>query len=317
MSVLQSAPSNIALIKYMGKNENSGNVPTNASLSYTLDHLRTFVRLTKISEAADSWSKLEGPDYEPMNLSDKGQGRFLEHFKMLKKHWNVSDHYLIESANNFPADCGLASSASSFAALTLAAAHVFAPTEDLKSLSELSRRGSGSSCRSMFAPWALWQKEFAEPVELPYAKLIHQVILVENSKKDISSSQAHSLVAESSLFPGRVVRAEKRLIELTSALRARDWRKSFEITWSEFWDMHALFSTSTPPFMYMTSGSMQVLEEVLRQWKQNDDGPLVTMDAGANVHLLWREDQAALASAQDKYWQERFRVISSGSEKNS
>lgn len=316
-SVIASAPSNIALIKYMGKTQTQGNLPTNASLSYTLDHLRTSVKLSPHIGSTDVWSALEGDEFEPMRLSDKGQARFLAHLQFLKKQWGIEQNFLVESANNFPSDCGLASSASSFAALTLAAAQMFQQIkpqvwgEDLRTLSGFSRQGSGSSCRSLYTPWALWAAEYAEPIELPYKKFIHQVIIVEASKKEVSSSEAHKLVAQSSLFPGRIERAERRLKELTHSLRAQEWQKSFDIVWAEFWDMHALFATCAPPFMYMTSGSQKVLEEILQFWKTHGDGPLVTMDAGANVHFMWREDQKEMAKAQEKHWQQHFRVISS------
>lgn len=316
-SVLASAPSNIALIKYMGKTQTQGNLPTNASLSYTLDHLRTFVRLTPQMGTQDTWSALDGDEYEPMRLSDKGRDRFLAHLKMLKTKWGIEQNFLVESANNFPSDCGLASSASSFAALTLAAAEMFQQINpqswgaDKKILSSLSRQGSGSSCRSLYTPWALWAQEYAEPLEFPYKKFHHQVIIVEDAKKEVSSSEAHKLVAQSSLFPGRIERAEKRLHELTVSLKSQNWKQSFDIVWAEFWDMHALFATCAPPFMYMTAGSQKVLEEILQFWKGQGDGPLVTMDAGANVHFLWREDQKEMANAQEKHWQQLFRVISS------
>ncbi|MGZ3795788.1 MAG: diphosphomevalonate/mevalonate 3,5-bisphosphate decarboxylase family protein [Pseudobdellovibrionaceae bacterium] len=317
-SVITSAPSNIALIKYMGKIKTQGNLPTNASLSYTLDSLRTTVRLTLQTKGEkDVWAPLEGPGYEPLCLSEKGQARFLAHLQFLKTQWGVEQDFLVESANNFPSDCGLASSASSFAALTLAAGKMFQQIKpqawggELRALSSLSRQGSGSSCRSLYTPWALWAAESAEPVLLPYKKLLHQVIIVEASKKEVSSSDAHKLVTQSSLFPGRIERAEKRLKDLTQALKVQDWRQSFEVVWAEFWDMHALFATCAPPFMYMTSGSQRVLEEILQFWKNQGDGPLVTMDAGANVHFLWREDQKDLAQAQEKYWQSQFKVISS------
>jgi diphosphomevalonate decarboxylase len=316
-SILASAPSNIALIKYMGKIQTQGNLPTNASLSYTLDSLRTYVRLTPQPGSQDTWIPLEGEKLETMRLSEKGKERFLAHLKMLKTKWGVEQSFLVESANNFPADCGLASSASSFAALTLAAAQMFQKINpqpwgvDLKMLSSLSRQGSGSSCRSLYTPWALWAQEYAEPLEFPYKKFLHQVIIVEDSKKEVSSSEAHKLVAQSSLFPGRVERAEKRLQELNHALMSQNWQQSFEIVWAEFWDMHALFATCAPPFMYMTAGSQMVLEEILQFWKNQGDGPIVTMDAGANVHFLWREDQKELAQAQENHWQQHFRVISS------
>ncbi len=314
-SIIVSAPSNIALIKYMGKTQ--GKLPTNASLSYTLDSLRTSVRLSLRAGSGDEWSALEGPGLEPLDLSEKSRARFLAHFQFLKSQWGIEQSFLVESANNFPSDCGLASSASSFAALTLAAGRMFQQIKpqtwgaDLKTLSSLSRQGSGSSCRSLYTPWALWVEEYAEPLVLPYQKLLHQVIIVSSLKKNISSSEAHKLVAQSSLFPGRVERAEKRLKELNHALLAKNWRQSFEIVWAEFWDMHALFATCAPPFMYMTADSQRVLEEIFQFWKDQGDGPLVTMDAGANVHFLWREEQKDLAEAQENHWQQHFRVISS------
>jgi diphosphomevalonate decarboxylase len=316
-SIVASAPSNIALIKYMGKTQTQGNLPANPSLSYTLDSLRTTVRLSPQIGSQDTWSALVDDEFEPMVLSEKGQARFLAHLNFLKIQWGIEQCFLVESANNFPADCGLASSASSFAALTLAASEMFQQIHpqpwggDLRTLSSLSRRGSGSSCRSLYTPWALWAAEYAEPVSLPYRKLLHQVIIVESAKKDVSSSEAHKLVTQSSLFPGRIERVEKRLKELNHSLKMQNWRQSFEIVWAEFWDMHALFATCSPPFMYMTSGSHKVLEEILQFWKNQGDGPLVTMDAGANVHFLWREDQKELAKVQEKHWQQHFRVISS------
>jgi len=137
------------------------------------------------------------------------------------------------------------------------------------------------------------------------------VIIVEDAKKEVSSSEAHKLVAKSSLFPGRIERAEKRLQQLKHSLQTQNWRESFEITWAEFWDMHALFATCAPPFMYMTAGSQMVLEGILDFWQRQGDGPLVTMDAGANVHFLWREDQKEMSETQKNHWQQHFRVISS------
>ena len=54
--------------------------------------------------------------------------------------------------------------------------------------------------------------------------------------------------------------------------------------------MHTLFHTAKPAFMYMNSGSQSVLQKILQLWQKSDDGPLVTMDAGSNIHLLFNED---------------------------
>lgn len=313
--VMVSAPSNIALIKYMGKIENTGNKPTNGSLSYTLENLRTFVRLTLIDGAQDKWQALVRDDLEPIELSQKGQDRFLKHLQLLKNKWGVQGSFLVESGNNFPSDCGLASSASSFAALTLACAELFQQLNpqpwgtDTKTLSELSRQGSGSSCRSLFGPWSLWKEEFAQVMNLPIKDMHHMVVVVEASKKEVSSSEAHKLVTTSPRFEGRVERAEMRLADLCQALQLDDWDMARQITWDEFIDMHKLFETSTPSFSYMTSASRAVLEECQNRWNKWQRGPLVTMDAGANVHMLFKFDQKKMFEEYRELFKQNYKVL--------
>lgn len=301
MWIEASAPSNIALIKYMGKIETKNNRPTNSSLSYSLEKLRSFVRLKKNESATeDKWSFYERSDLLKMNLSEKGLAKFLGHLDLLKKEFKIKGFFDVESGNNFPADCGLASSASSYAALTLAvhewvqknAAGAIAPYRP-KELSKLSQKGSGSSCRSFFSPWALWHHDGAEAMQFPYQNLKHQVILCDEKKKDVSSSEAHLRVTSSDLFKGRPERAEERLKLLVQSLREQQWKAAYQITWSEFWDMHMLFHTSVPPFMYMNGLCFQVLKELNDYWNAKNDGPLITMDAGSNIHLLYRPDQKA------------------------
>lgn len=324
ISVEASAPSNIALIKYMGKIEGTGNQPTNSSLSWTLENLRTFVRISELKGASsDRWAPLERADLMKMELSEKGVSRFLKHFQNLKQEFSVGGHYLIESGNNFPSDCGLASSASSFAALTMASMNLFAELGNAKARglsmiekAELSRRGSGSSCRSFFGPWALWFKEGVRPVEFPMRPLLHQVVVVESSIKEVSSSDAHKRVTTSPLFQGRPQRAEHRLANLMEVFRQgvdteENWRQAFQIIWDEFRDMHQLFETSEPAFSYMTAGTNEALGYLQSLWNERKDGPLVTMDAGANIHLLYRENQKALALEIEKHFASKLKVYSS------
>ncbi len=299
------APANIALIKYMGKKEAAGNQPTNSSLSYTLNHLLSRVEIMALPQGEeDRWEPLRQAPWEILTLSPEGQARFLKFFRRLKGEWKIPGSYLLRSANNFPADCGVASSASSFAALTRATFEL-ARSESEKSkaldswsqedLARWSRQGSGSSCRSFFSPWSLWQGEGARGVALPWPHLHHQLVLVETEKKQVASSSAHLRVSSSLLFTGRPERAELRLESLLQALNMQNWAEAFEWVWAEMWDMHALFETSSPSFGYMTPASLRVLLDMRRLWQEEKDGPLVTMDAGANVHLLWRPDQREMA----------------------
>lgn len=295
-----SAPSNIALIKYMGKKA-EGNVPMNSSLSWTLDYLRSFVQIEKSTASTDSWEA--HPQFPDMALTEKGKTKFLNHFKNIKKIFGLENHFfVVRSGNNFPADCGIASSASSFAALTLAAVKCLETFHATKKLSHeeiiaLSRQGSGSSCRSHFPGLVEWTEEHVAPLTSRLTSLSHMVVMVSDGVKKVSSSQAHEAVKTSSLIRGRAERAEERfrLLKTEVLTFPANWKNIFELTWADFWDMHALFETSQPSFGYMSAGSLAVLNLTKQLWETAGDGPIVTMDAGPNVHLLWRPDQKAKA----------------------
>lgn len=314
MIIQTSAPSNIALIKYMGKADASQNKSTNRSLSLTLEHLRTYVELQKVDNVScDSWMPLEKKGLITIDLSEKGQARFLKHFQFLKETFGIEGNFIVRSANNFPSDCGIASSASSFAALTLAAYDLALHQEliqekSLEELASLSQKGSGSSCRSLFSPWGLWDENGATELQLETPKLYHAIVLAENSKKQVSSSEAHKRVITSDLFQGRPERAEKRLKDLIHSLNTNLWSQACEITWQEFWDMHALFETSKPPFGYMTNASLQILNELRPHMSEL----MITMDAGANVHVIYRESDLEKAEAIFKALEKNFQVVRSG-----
>lgn len=302
-TIVAEAPSNIALIKYMGKVVGQGsNLPINSSLSLTLPEFRTRIEITPCEDQDDVVAMNEGLWLAP-ELSEKGREKFLNHFKFLKTEWNIQGHFEIKSGNNFPADCGIASSASSFAALTLGTYNLAKsqnPKLDLTTqvLASLSRRGSGSSCRSFGPDFVLWSGDQVQDIhhhELG-GDFHHELILVDQGKKEVSSSDAHKRVAESSMFAGRKERAEGRLTELQQSLRSGDRKFSWQIVWDEFWDMHTLFHTSKPPFSYMTPKTLQVLEMLRSDYITTGDGPIVTMDAGANIHLLYRFDQKSIWS---------------------
>ena len=296
-----STPSNLALIKYMGKKPPSegNNIPLNSSLSFTLNHFMTKV---EIEEAvSDSWSPLEKGDAFYTNLPQPARKRFLDFFQKLKNDFSIPGFYRIRSGNNFPLAAGAASSASSFSALTQAVYKLAQDQTELQKklsteeLAQISRSGSGSSCRSFFSPWALWTEKSVQPLKFPFENLIHQMIVTSVSDKKISSSKAHTLVESSSYFKGRPQRAEMRIKKLCSALNSKDWRECFLLVREEFLDMHHLFETANPSFTYQTEASKQILKKVEDFWKQKGDGPLITMDAGSGVHLLYRLDQEELA----------------------
>lgn len=297
---LAHAPANIALIKYMGKDDQATNLPANPSLSFTLNHLKSSVSLESHPGKQDFWEPLEIPGIDSFVLSGEGQHRFLKHLAFLKQHFSYTAGFIVRSNNNFPQSTGLASSASSFAALTQCAVEALCeltkqPVPAVEIIAGLSRKGSGSSCRSFFSPWALWEKDEVKGIDLPYKDLLHEVILVDHQIKAISSSKAHELVKTSPLYATRPQRATQNLEELLIALRAKNWANAYDICWREFQDMHNLFKTCEHSFTYMTDRSLELLNQLQEVWHKNQDGPLVTMDAGPNIHLLYRPDQKDMA----------------------
>ncbi len=303
------APSNIAWIKYMGKVEQSGNRPTNVSLSYTVPYLLSKVIIESSHLEQDLWLPLEEEKFHAPTLSELGMKKFLNHFYFLKNEWNQNQVVKIYSANNFPADCGLASSASSFAALTKAADQFFSLKKDTKELSRLSRQGSGSSCRSFFSPWAIWKEEGAEKIEISYDDLLHAVVVIHAEKKEVSSSEAHKRVTSSPRFENRAHRASDRCLAVISDLRKGDWKSCYQVVKDEFIDMHELFETSVPEFKYRNKESSDVVDACQHIWNFKGDGPIVTMDAGPNVHLFFRLDQKELAQKMISHFKQKHIVL--------
>ncbi len=293
------APSNIALIKYMGKKDAALNIPTNASLSLTLPHLRSFVELEVNEEPYDLWQPLTYLDYAPLKLSEPQQQRFIEHLQLIKEHLSFNGNFIVRSGNNFPSAAGLASSASSFAALTQCACLAISDLTDKEPLNiyqkaQLSQRGSGSSCRSFMYPWTLWTPENIQEVHFPITDLSHLSVLIDTSEKKISSTQAQQMVKTSPHFKERPKRAEQRLAQLLHVLNDQNWQEAYQIVKEEFLDMHQLFHTSKKPFQYINEQSVEIIDLIETYWTESKDGPLITMDAGPNVHLIFRSDQNSI-----------------------
>jgi diphosphomevalonate decarboxylase len=300
MQWFAQAPANIALIKYMGKTDEENNIPANPSLSFTVDKLSTSVVLEQHYGTKDVWEPLHIPGAIPFSLSEAAQKRFLNHLQRIKNHFDYHENFIVRSNNNFPQSSGLASSASSFAALTKCAALAITELKQQnmpsnEELALLSMKGSGSSCRSFYSPWAMWAKQQVIPISTAWMQLFHQVIIISGEEKGVSSSEAHRRVKSSPNWEERVQHANKNFLALAKALDEGDWGTCREICWQEFQEMHALFATADQPFQYMTHETKEVLDLLQKLWEENGDGPIVTMDAGPNIHLLYRPDQTKLA----------------------
>ncbi len=306
--VLARAPSNIAIVKYMGKTDSTLNLPENPSLSMTLAKLSTYVEIHAGKSGTQDRLVAEAPPGVPgevPTLSPAGIEKFLAHFARIRTRApNLLREFEMEAfdsgvgeirtTNTFPHAAGIASSASSFAALTLAGVAFlardrslfrakFASTPGLRRrLAALAREGSGSSIRSFEGPFVAWEGSEAFSVEATLPALSDLVVVVASREKKVSSREAHLRVRTSSAWSGRPARAHTRYAELRTALVAGDFPTFARIAEEDANDMHQLFETAEPAFSYRTKETRQVME-----FLATVGAPYAaTLDAGPNVHVI-------------------------------
>jgi diphosphomevalonate decarboxylase len=257
--------------------------------------------------------KSVGSGFTPSVPSLKGEGleKVIRHLKRVReesvgifKEFGLETRskpmsFTLRTANTFPQGSGIASSASAFAAITLSAAMAIAkdPTEFEKvyesdrhfrrRLARISRAGSGSSCRSFEGPFVEWKEEETVAVSSPVRDLSHFVLVVSETEKRVSSSQAHARIKTSPLWEGRVERVEARLVSLRMALEQGDLRTVSKLAWGEAWEMHSLFHTAEEPFSYWEAQTMEALQFLTPSMSaaSSETPPIVTLDAGPNLHL--------------------------------
>lgn len=337
------APSNIALIKYMGKKDHLLNLPENGSVSMTLDALCSVAEIT-VSSSRDPirtfssrirWvsERPQGFVHLPLEaplLDENGISKLIRHAERVVLFCreifprfeielgslalpNSKESLLFRTANTFPQASGIASSASAFGAITLVTALACARDrrkfEQLwaenplfrEELAQVSRQGSGSSCRSLGGPWVMWEDQAVSVLPSQMPKMAHFVLLVSDRQKEVSSSQAHSRIKTSPLWEKRPERVAQRLVKMKAAIAAGDLPTVSQIAWSESWEMHSLFHTCAEPFSYWEPASIRALQ-MLSPFMKEANPPIVTLDAGPNIHVI-------VEATQRQQWFDHLRKI--------
>ncbi len=297
--VIATAPSNIAFLKYWGKSDKANQWPANSSMSMTLDALKTTTKAWHTNQD-DHQVLLGGKTID--RTSSRGQKVF-RHLDYLKNYLGAKSYLLIESQNSFPADCGIASSASGIAALTIAACASWlgkSSFEELdkagfstKALAQLARQGSGSACRSFFGGFVTWHKgpswdrqSFTQDFTANHWRLDDTVVMVSAEEKAISSSLAHELAWSSLLFEPRLASLEERLGKISKAIATCNLTSLGELLEQEALEMHAVIMTGKSRVSYLTPKSVEILAW-LRYWRKEENlACYFTIDAGPNIHIL-------------------------------
>lgn len=278
---------NIAFIKYWGNRDDALRLPLNGSISMNLSGMesRTTVQFDDTLEY-DTF-ELNGEMQSAASL--QRVSHFLDHVRQLA---NSKLCARISSTNNFPTGAGIASSASAFAALALAASKAAGLNLNQKDLSRLARLGSGSACRSIpdgFVEWLPGEDDASSYAVSIAPKdhwdLVDAVAVISQEHKPVGSTPGHRLAHTSPLNTQRVLDAPARLKDCREALLGRDFARFAEVVELDSNYMHAVMRTSNPPLVYWAPATEVLLWQVW-QWRKQGHAVCATVDAGPNVHVL-------------------------------
>jgi diphosphomevalonate decarboxylase len=209
---------------------------------------------------------------------------------------------VVTSRNTVPTAAGLASSASGFAALGLAAwwaAGLGAPgTPPDRRLVDLVRRGSGSAPRSLLPGFARIDVESAgvHAVPAPDGFDVSLVIaLCADGPKEVKSRDGMAASAATSpYYPAWVESHPADLAAGEAAVRAGDFEALGEVMEHSTMKMHACMLATRPPLRYWTAGTMAALDALVPL--RRSGRVFTTMDAGPHVKALCRRaDEAVVA----------------------
>lgn len=297
------ARTNIALVKYWGKRDATLNLPAAGSLSLTLDGLVTTTTVERTPGAPDQLVLGGEPQTgEPLLRVS----RFLD---LVRARANTSDGARVTSENSFPTASGLASSASAFAALALAATRAFglklAPSE----LSALARRGSGSAARSLFGGFVEMRPgerpdgadAYAEPIAderfWPELRMVVAVVGGGVPKSVPSRSGMEHTAATSPLYAGWLATVASDLAAARAAISARDLGALGEVAERSALAMHASALAARPAVLYFRGATVEAIHAVRELRAAGVEG-YATVDAGPHVKVLCRESAARVIAGR-------------------
>lgn len=301
-----SCPSNIALIKYWGKYDNQ--IPANPSISYTLDLCRTN---TKIEFFVDDQFSVKTflEDREEQKFSEKIE----KYFKSIESYlpWILKGKYIIKTENTFPHSSGIASSASGFGAISkglMELDEIFSgQSKDnfrVQKESFLARLGSGSACRSLYNGLVVWGKTnevknssdlFAvqypnEEIHPIFKNFNDWILLIHEGQKSVSSTVGHGLMKTNPYAEKRFQEAHKNFVKLKTILVSGDMEGFIKLIEHEALTLHSMMMMGDPAFILMKTGTLEVINKIWEFRKITGLSLFFTLDAGANVHLLFPND---------------------------
>lgn len=286
MKTTAIAPSNIAFIKYWGKKDEKLRLPANGSISVNLSNLKTTTTVEFMKELKK----------DAVIINDKKdrkqEERVIKHLDRIRKISNLKYKAKVVSKNSFPTGAGLASSASAFAALTLAASKSAGLKLSEKELSIIARQGSGSACRSIpdgFVEWldgSINENSYAVSLYPPdYWKIVMVVVITDYEEKEIGSTEGQIRALSNPFLKVRLAKIKNKMHELKKILKEKDFQKFGELTEKEALELHAIALTSNPPIIYWKPKTIKVMK-LVQELRRKYFPVYFTIDSGPHVCIL-------------------------------
>ena len=308
-SVSYQSPSNIALVKYWGKYGQQ--LPQNASISFTLSKCKSETTLEYEKKAKG------GFDFKVYLDGVREEGfepKIHKFLQRVEQYIPFVDEYsfVIKTQNTFPHSSGIASSASGMSALAMCLIALEcqlnnsknAPLQNkeyqLQKASFLARLGSGSAARSINGPLVVWGehpkiKGSSNLFGTPYPYKVHEnfskyhdtILLVDKAQKQVSSTVGHDLMHNNPYATQRFEKANSNLEQLVSIFESGDLDSFIALVESEALQLHAMMMASSPYFILMKPNTLQIIDSIWNYRKTTNSKVCFTLDAGANVHVLY------------------------------
>jgi len=297
MEATAVAHPNIALVKYWGKADAVRNIPAVGSLSITLDGLTTTTRVRFNPSLDEDRFLLCG------RPAPKMEARVTSCLDLLRHRTGIETRALVESDNDFPTAAGLASSASGFAALVVAADGALGAGLDTPELADLARQASGSAARSLFGGFVEIALTHGDQGPLPRTEQVLEpsawplgvvVAVTDTAPKGVGSTEGMVHTERTSPYYSTWVRSsETDLAEARAAVKRRDFEALADISEFSCLKMHAVMLSARPGLVYWNGATLECIRRV-RELRADGVEVFFTVDAGPQVKAV------CLAKAQGR-----------------
>jgi len=290
MKATAIANANIALVKYWGKRNKELILPQNGSISMTCDEMTAKTTVEFSDKYKEHTVVINDEEFKKDEKDIHG------HIDRICKLAGIKQHARVVSESNFPVAAGLASSASGFAALTVAATAAAGLKLSPKKLSILTRQGSGSACRSIFGGFVEWHRGKKQDGSDSYAESIVDkkywpdfrmiTTIVEVKKKPVSSRAGMSQTVETCpYYEGWLKTVDEDLKLIREGIKERNFEKVAQTAEFNCLKMHATMMTTKPSIIYWIPATMEIIHAI---HKMREEGipAYFTIDAGPNVKVL-------------------------------